>query len=115
MKNEKTTTIEFGGDKGGMLIMLEPLLHEVGKEALTDHTVADQLLPLFDQMTGTSARELGEIMTFTMLAIKKWNISIEEAKKLILNRNALDWCFQKHMSEGGMDTFFNAPKGSAKH
>ena len=90
---------KWQGDNKGKVLMLHPLVMEVGRAAFNDEKLMTKLNKLLIvAQPKISENDLDEQTAFAILAIKKYKITIEEAWCLIMQVKALDYCFEKYVN-----------------
>ena len=94
----------FGATKDGMITMMIPLIHEIGREELRDKTFFNKFyMDLAARGITDWGEKFSENVTWGIVAIKKYKISYDEAFKHVLDGTMLSHCFEMFTKENSLN------------
>jgi len=92
----KNVIVKVGGNEEMMVALMKNLVKRLGHSQVCDKELFIELtidIPEDDSKRGFSERRIAQI-TFGIVMHRAFNVSLEEARKHILERTAIKYCFQ---------------------
>jgi len=95
-------------DKETKVALMMQVMYSLGKDVLLDRKLFNQINDRLMIIAPKVSKEaLAEQTGWGIVAIKKYQASLDEAHQLICDLKTIDFCFEKFVADGGLDGIFN--------